>query len=93
MTDTRSPKTIAAANGIGQDAAFGAVAPQGGPLSAAQLEYAARDAQLMLPLRLKLVEALRANALTRKVSTKPGPVPDVPSCRYILNSASNRTIG
>jgi cystathionine gamma-synthase len=26
MTDTRSPQTIAAANGIGQDAAFGAVA-------------------------------------------------------------------
>ena len=37
----------------------------GGPLSAAQLEYAARDAELMLPLRAKLVEALRANALTR----------------------------
>jgi DNA polymerase-1 len=36
-----------------------------GTLSAAQLEYAARDAALMLPLRLKLVEALRANALTR----------------------------
>src|SRR5215208_6102673 len=36
-----------------------------GELSAAQLEYAARDAQLMLPLRAKLVEALRANALTR----------------------------
>lgn len=36
-----------------------------GALSAAQLEYAARDAALMLPLRLKLVEALRANALTR----------------------------
>jgi DNA polymerase-1 len=34
-------------------------------LSAAQLEYAARDAELMLPLRLKLIEALRANALTR----------------------------
>jgi DNA polymerase I len=34
-------------------------------LSAAQLEYAARDAALMLPLRLKLVEALRANSLTR----------------------------
>src|SRR5829696_215189 len=34
-------------------------------VSAAQLEYAARDAALMLPLRLKLVEALRANALTR----------------------------
>ena len=27
MTDNRSPRTIAAANGIGQDAAFGAVAP------------------------------------------------------------------
>ena len=27
MTDNRSPQTIAAANGIGQDAAFGAVAP------------------------------------------------------------------
>ncbi|MDT5268260.1 MAG: polymerase, partial [Acidobacteriota bacterium] len=37
----------------------------GGTLSAAQLEYAARDAVLMLPLRLKLVEQLRANALTR----------------------------
>ncbi|HEX8284631.1 MAG TPA: DNA polymerase [Pyrinomonadaceae bacterium] len=37
----------------------------GGALSAAQIEYAARDAQLMLPLRAKLVEALRANALTR----------------------------
>ncbi|HWW74901.1 MAG TPA: DNA polymerase, partial [Pyrinomonadaceae bacterium] len=36
-----------------------------GELSAAQLEYAARDAELMLPLRAKLVEALRANALTR----------------------------
>jgi DNA polymerase-1 len=34
-------------------------------LSGAQLEYAARDAALMLPLREKLVEALRANALTR----------------------------
>jgi DNA polymerase-1 len=37
----------------------------GGELSAAQLEYAARDAELMLPLRLKLIEALRAAALTR----------------------------
>jgi DNA polymerase-1 len=37
----------------------------GGELSAAQLEYAARDAQLMLPLRAKLVEQLRANSLTR----------------------------
>ncbi|UEM07711.1 cystathionine gamma-synthase (plasmid) [Skermanella rosea] len=27
MTDTRSPQTIAAANGVGEDAAFGAVAP------------------------------------------------------------------
>lgn len=36
-----------------------------GSLSAAQLEYAARDAVVMLPLRLKLVEQLRANALTR----------------------------
>jgi DNA polymerase I len=34
-------------------------------LSAAQLEYAARDAALMLPLRAKLVELLRANALAR----------------------------
>jgi DNA polymerase-1 len=41
------------------------VSDWGGTLSAAQLEYAARDAALMLPLRLKLVEALRANALTR----------------------------
>jgi DNA polymerase-1 len=37
----------------------------GGELSSAQIEYAARDAALMLPLRAKLVEALRANALTR----------------------------
>ncbi|MFL6283120.1 MAG: DNA polymerase [Pyrinomonadaceae bacterium] len=37
----------------------------GGELSSAQLEYAARDAELMLPLRLKLIEALRAAALTR----------------------------
>jgi DNA polymerase I len=36
-----------------------------GELSRGQLEYAARDAALMLPLRAKLVEALRANALTR----------------------------
>src|SRR5215207_2984528 len=41
------------------------VSDWGGSLSGAQLEYAARDAALMLPLRLKLVEALRANALTR----------------------------
>lgn len=41
------------------------VSDWGGTLSGAQLEYAARDAALMLPLRLKLVEALRANALTR----------------------------
>jgi len=41
------------------------VSDWGGTLSAAQLEYAARDAQLMLPLRAKLVEALRASALTR----------------------------
>ncbi len=37
----------------------------GGELSAAQLEYAARDAALMLPLRDRLVEQLRANALGR----------------------------
>ena len=41
------------------------VSDWGGRLSEAQLEYAARDAALMLPLRAKLVEALRANALTR----------------------------
>src|SRR5215213_2123361 len=41
------------------------VSDWGGTLSAAQLEYAARDAALMLPLRLKLIEQLRANALTR----------------------------
>jgi DNA polymerase-1 len=41
------------------------VSDWGGGLSSAQLEYAARDAALMLPLRLKLVEALRAAALTR----------------------------
>ncbi len=37
----------------------------GGELSDAQLEYAARDAALMLPLRDRLVEQLRANALGR----------------------------
>lgn len=41
------------------------VSDWGGQLSDAQLEYAARDAALMLPLRLKLIEALRANGLTR----------------------------
>ncbi len=41
------------------------VSDWGGELSAAQIEYAARDAALMLPLRMKLVEALRAAALTR----------------------------
>jgi DNA polymerase-1 len=41
------------------------VSDWGGNLSDAQLEYAARDAALMLPLRAKLVEALRANSLTR----------------------------
>lgn len=41
------------------------VSDWGGALSAAQLEYAARDAALMLPLRDKLVEQLRANALGR----------------------------
>ena len=41
------------------------VSDWGGRLSAAQLEYAARDAALMLPLRAKLVDAVRANALTR----------------------------
>jgi DNA polymerase-1 len=41
------------------------VSDWGGELTRAQLEYAARDAALMLPLRAKLVEALRANSLTR----------------------------
>ncbi|HEX3559284.1 MAG TPA: DNA polymerase [Pyrinomonadaceae bacterium] len=41
------------------------VSDWGGELSPAQIEYAARDAALMLPLRAKLVEALRANSLTR----------------------------
>ncbi|HST53283.1 MAG TPA: DNA polymerase [Pyrinomonadaceae bacterium] len=41
------------------------VSDWGGELSSAQVEYAARDAALMLPLRAKLVEALRANSLTR----------------------------
>ncbi|HEX8723717.1 MAG TPA: DNA polymerase [Pyrinomonadaceae bacterium] len=41
------------------------VSDWGSALSAAQLEYAARDAALMLPLRAKLVEQLRANSLTR----------------------------
>ncbi|MGB8511067.1 MAG: DNA polymerase, partial [Pyrinomonadaceae bacterium] len=36
-----------------------------GELSAAQLEYAARDAAVMLPLRDKLVEKVRAGNLTR----------------------------
>jgi DNA polymerase I len=36
-----------------------------GELSAAQLEYAARDAAVMLPLREKLVGQLRANSLGR----------------------------
>jgi DNA polymerase-1 len=36
-----------------------------GELSEAQLEYAARDAALMLPLRARMVELLRANALAR----------------------------
>jgi DNA polymerase-1 len=37
----------------------------GGELSESQLQYAARDAAVMLPLRDKLVEQLRANALGR----------------------------
>src|SRR5947209_5027855 len=37
------------------------VSDWGGELSPAQLDSAARDAALMLPLRAKLVEALRAN--------------------------------
>jgi len=41
------------------------VSDWGGELSPAQVEYAARDAALMLPLRARLVESLRANALTR----------------------------
>jgi DNA polymerase-1 len=41
------------------------VSDWGGELTRGQLEYAARDAALMLPLRAKLVEALRANSLTR----------------------------
>ncbi|HVF56902.1 MAG TPA: DNA polymerase [Pyrinomonadaceae bacterium] len=40
----------------------------GGELSAAQLEYAARDAAVMLPLREKLVERLRASDLVRVAS-------------------------
>ena len=36
-----------------------------GELSGAQLEYAARDAAVMLPLREKLVERLKANDLVR----------------------------
>ncbi len=36
-----------------------------GELSPAQLEYAARDAAVMLPLRDKLIEQLRANSLGR----------------------------
>jgi DNA polymerase-1 len=36
-----------------------------GPLSAAQLEYAARDAALMLPLRERLIELLKRDELVR----------------------------
>ena len=36
-----------------------------GELSASQLEYAARDAAVMLPLREKLIERLKANDLVR----------------------------
>jgi DNA polymerase I-like protein with 3'-5' exonuclease and polymerase domains len=41
------------------------VSDWGGELSHAQLEYAARDAALLLPLRDKLVEQLRSNSLGR----------------------------
>ncbi len=41
------------------------VSDWGGELSAAQLEYAARDAAVMLPLRDELVKQLKANALGR----------------------------
>ena len=41
------------------------VSDWGGELSAGQLEYAARDAAVLLPLRDKLVEQLRANSLGR----------------------------
>jgi DNA polymerase I len=41
------------------------VSDWGGELSPAQLEYAARDAALLLPLRDKLVEALRSASLGR----------------------------
>ncbi|MDQ3687519.1 MAG: DNA polymerase [Acidobacteriota bacterium] len=37
----------------------------GGELSGSQLEYAARDAAVMLPLREKLIERLKANDLVR----------------------------
>ena len=37
----------------------------GGELSAAQLEYAARDAALMLPLRERLIERLKSDGLVR----------------------------
>ncbi|HEX5706333.1 MAG TPA: DNA polymerase [Pyrinomonadaceae bacterium] len=41
------------------------VSDWGGELSEAQLAYAARDAEVLLPLRDKLIEQLRANALGR----------------------------
>jgi DNA polymerase-1 len=37
----------------------------GGELSASQLEYAARDASILLPLREKLIERLKTDALLR----------------------------
>jgi DNA polymerase I len=41
------------------------VSDWGGELSAAQLEYAARDAALMLPLRERLIERLKSDGLVR----------------------------
>jgi DNA polymerase-1 len=41
------------------------VSDWGGELSAAQLEYAARDAAVMLPLRERLIERLRADGLVK----------------------------
>ncbi|HEV7905587.1 MAG TPA: DNA polymerase, partial [Pyrinomonadaceae bacterium] len=41
------------------------VSDWGGTLSAAQLEYAARDAALMLPLRERLIELLKRDELVR----------------------------
>ncbi|HEV2762555.1 MAG TPA: DNA polymerase, partial [Pyrinomonadaceae bacterium] len=66
------------------------VSDWGGPLSAAQLEYAARDAALMLPLRSKLVERLRADGLGRCAQLEfecVVPVADIELAGVFLDAA------